>query len=124
MVCCLCCCLCVVLTGCRTQRTSREMTDYQKQVSNRQEIAARHERRNEVYMDSLMLMKGLMERSSNVSDSASHLETCYATSDAVVRGGRLYHSIANRDSVPGRVKYVFVKREIRDTEREPKRQKR
>jgi hypothetical protein len=46
------------------------------------------------------MMKGLMEKSVNVVDSVSHLETSYARSEAAVRDGKLHHSIENKDSVP------------------------
>lgn len=103
------------LFSCSTKKVSTEQVDYSRLVSEWRELAARYERRSEVYKDSLMMVKGLMEKSSNVADSISHLETSYALSDAAIRGGRLYHSIENKDSVPGRVKYVFIDVEKRDT---------
>lgn len=36
-------------------------------------------------------------------------------SDAEIKGGRLYHSIENKDSVPGQIKYVSVDVERHDT---------
>lgn len=50
-----------------------------------------------------------------MADSISHLETSYALSDAAIRNGRLYHSIENKDSIPGRVQFVFIEVEKRDT---------
>lgn len=105
----------VSLVSCSTKRVSTELTDYTRLVSELRERVARYEKRVEIYRDSLMLVKGLTEKSSNVADSASHLETSYARSDAAIRGGRLHHSIENKDSVPGQVKYVFVEVEKRDT---------
>lgn len=104
-------CLC----GCQTRKVSSEQTDYTKLVSELKELTARYERRTEVYRDSLMMMRGLMERSSNVADSVSHLETTYAQSDAAIRGGRLYHSIENKDSVPVVVRLMFINVEKHDT---------
>lgn len=105
----------VLLGACCTRRVSTEQVDYSKLVSEWKELAARYEKRTEVYRDSLLMVKGLMERSANVADSVSHLETSYALSDAAIKGGRLYHSIENRDSVPGRVRYVRVEVERHDT---------
>lgn len=48
-------------------------------------------------------------------DSVSHLETSYARSEAAVRDGKLHHSIENKDSVPARVRFIFVRVEKRDT---------
>ena len=62
-----------------------------------------------------MMMRGLMEKSSNITDSVSHLETSYAKSDAAVRGGKLFHSIENKDSIPGQVRFVFINVERHDT---------
>lgn len=103
------------LFSCSTQKVSTEQVDYSRLVSEWRELAARYERRSEVYKDSLMMVKGLMEKSSNVADSISHLETSYALSDAAIRNGRLYHSIENKDSIPGRVQFVFIEVEKRDT---------
>lgn len=108
-------CLMMCLYGCQTRKVSSERTDYTKLVSELKELASRYERRTEVYRDSLMMMRGLMEKSSNVADSASHVETSYARSDAAVRGGRLYHSIENKDSVPMVVRFMFINVEKRDT---------
>lgn len=105
----------VSLFSCSTKRVSTEQTDYSKLVSEWRELASRYEKRSEVYRDSLMMVKGLVEKSSNVADSVSHLETSYALSDAAIRNGRLYHSIGNKDSIPGQVKYVFIEVEKRDT---------
>lgn len=102
------------LFSCSTKKVT-EQVDYSRLVSEWRELAARYEKRSEVYKDSLMMVKGLMEKSSNLADSISHLETSYALSDAAIRGGRLYHSIENKDNVPGRVKYVFIDVEKRDT---------
>lgn len=103
------------LFSCSTKKVSTEQVDYSRLVSEWRELAARYEKRSEVYKDSLMMVKGLIEKSSNVVDSISHLETSYALSDAAIRNGRLYHSIENKDSIPGRVKYVFIEVEKRDT---------
>ncbi len=103
------------LFSCSTKKVSTEQVDYSRLVSEWRELAARYERRSEVYKDSLMMVKGLMEKSSNVADSISHLETSYALSDAAIRNGRLYHSIENKDSIPGRVQFVFIEVEKRDT---------
>lgn len=103
------------LFSCSTKKVSTEQVDYSRLVSEWRELAARYERRSEVYKDSLVMVKGLMEKSSNVADSISHLETSYTLSDAAIRGGRLYHWIENKDSIPGRVKYVFIEVEKRDT---------
>ena len=92
------------LFSCSTKKVSTEQVDYSRLVSEWRELAARYEKRSEVYKDSLMMVKGLIEKSSNVADSISHLETSYALSDAAIRNGRLYHSIENKDSIPGRVK--------------------
>lgn len=109
----LCAVLC--LCGCSTKKVSTQQTDYTKLVSELREMTARYEKEMRVYKDSLLMVKGLTEKSSNVADSVSHLETSYAMSDAAIRNGRLHHSIENRDSVPGRVQYVFVNIEKRDT---------
>ncbi|WP_455592934.1 hypothetical protein [Bacteroides sp.] len=108
-------CAVMCLCGCSTKRVSTQQTDYTKLVSELREMTARYEKEMRVYRDSLLMVKGLVEKSSNVADSASHLETSYAVSDAAIRGGRLHHSIENRDSVPGRVQYVYVSVEKRDT---------
>lgn len=112
--------LCVVLVlvslvSCSTKKVSVDRTDYTRLVSELRERIARYEKRVEIYRDSLTRVKGLVEKSSNVVDSTSHLETSYALSDAAIRGGRLYHSIENKDSVPGQVKFVFVNVEVHDT---------
>lgn len=107
--------LMVCLCACGTRKVSTEQMDYRRLVSEMKEQASRQERRTEVYRDSLMMMRGLMEVSCEVADSVSHLETSYAKSDAAVRGGRLYHRIENKDSVPGRVRFVFVNVERHDT---------
>lgn len=111
----LCVAFALVLASCSTKRVSTEQTDYTKLVSELRERIAHYEKRVEIYRDSMLLVKGLVEKSSNVADSVSHLETSYALSDAAIRGGRLYHSIENRDSVPGQVKFVFVNVEVHDT---------
>lgn len=108
-------CTAAALCACSTRKVSTEQTDYVRLASELREMVSRYEKRTEVYRDSVALMKGLAEKSSNATDSASHLETSYAMSDAEVRNGRLYHSIENKDSVPGRVKYVFLRMEKRDT---------
>ena len=108
-------CTAVILCACSTRKVSTEQTDYARLASELREMVSRYEKRTEVYRDSLALMKGLAEKSSNLTDSVSHLETSYAMSDAEVRNGRLHHSIENKDSVPGRVKYVFIGTEKRDT---------
>ena len=100
---------------CGTRKVSTELTDYRKLVSELKELASSYERRTEVYKDSLMMMRGLMEKSSNITDSVSHLETSYAKSDASVRGGKLFHSIENKDSIPGQVRFVFINVERHDT---------
>lgn len=106
---------------CTKKMSSTELVDYSKLVSEWKELAARYEKRTEVYRDSLEMVKGLVEKSVNVTDSVSLLETSYAKSDAAIRQGRLYHSIENKDSVPGRVKYVFIEVEKRDTIRTERR---
>lgn len=108
-------CLMVCLGACGTKKVSTEQTDYTKLVSELKELASRYERRTEIYRDSLMMMRGLMEKSSNVADSVSHLETSYAKSDAALRGGKLFHSIENKDSIPGQVRFVFINVERHDT---------
>lgn len=113
--------LCIVLVmmlllGCSAkQKVMSSEVDYKRIASELREMVRAYERRTEVYRDSLVTVRGLLEKSSNVSDSISHLETSYARSDAEIKGGRLYHSIGNKDSVPGRVKYVFIEVEKRDT---------
>lgn len=107
----------VSLVSCFTKRVSTVQTDHSKLVSEWRELAFKYEKRVEIYRDSMMLVKGMMEKSSNVADSASYLETSYAKSDAAIRNGRLHHSIENKDSVPGTVKYVHVEVERRDTVR-------
>lgn len=107
--------LMVCLCACGTRKVSTEQMDYRRLVSEMKEQASRQERRTEVYRDSLMMMRGLMEVSSEVADSVSHLETSYAKSDAAVRGGRLYHRIENKDSVPMLVRFVFINVERHDT---------
>lgn len=108
-------CMLTLLVACSTQRVSTEQTDYTKLVSELRERIARYEKRMEVYRDSMVMVKGLLEKSSNVADSVSHLETSYAKSDAAIRGGRLHHSIENKDSIPSVVKYVFIEIEKTDT---------
>lgn len=108
-------CLMMCFCACGTRKVSTELTDYRKLVSELKELALRYERRTEVYKDSLMMMHGLMEKSSNITDSVSHLETSYAKSDASVRGGKLFHSIENKDSIPGQVRFVFINVERHDT---------
>ena len=108
-------CLVFVFVSCSTKKVSSERSEYLKLVSELKEMVSRYEKRTEVYKDSLLMVKGLVEKSSNVADSVSHLETSYATSDAAIRNGRLFHSIENKDSVPGQVKYVFIEVEKRDT---------
>lgn len=104
-----------LLLSCSTKKVSTEKVDYSRLVSEWRELATRYEKRSEVYKDSLVMVKGLIEKSNNVADSISHLETSYALSDAAIRNGRLYHSIENKDSIPGWVKYVFIEVEKRDT---------
>ena len=108
-------CTLVLLVACSTKKVSTEQTDYTKLVSELRERIARYEKRMEVYRDSMVMVKGLLEKSSNVADSVSHLETSYAKSDAAIRGGRLHHSIENKDSIPSVVKYVFIEIEKTDT---------
>lgn len=108
-------CLMMCFCACGTKKVSTEQTDYRKMVSELKELASRYERRTEVYRDSLMMVRGLMEKSGNVADSVSHLETSYARSDAAVRGGKLYHWIENKDSIPGQVRFVFINVEKHDT---------
>lgn len=108
-------CMLALLMACSTQKVSTEQTDYAKLVSELRERITRYEKRMEVYRDSMVMVKGLLEKSSNVADSASHLETSYAKSDAAIRGGRLHHSIENKDSIPSVAKYVFIEIEKTDT---------
>lgn len=113
--------LCIVLVmmlllGCSVkQKVTSSEVDYKRIASELREMVRAYERRTEVYRDSLVTVRGLLEKSSNVSDSISHLETSYARSDAEIKGGRLYHSIENKDSVPGQIKYVSVDVERHDT---------
>lgn len=108
------CCL-MVLYSCSSHRTNTEHTDYSRLVSGLRETASGYERQVRAYRDSIVMMKGLMEKSVNVVDSVSHLETSYARSEAAVRDGKLHHSIENKDSVPARVRFIFVRVEKRDT---------
>ena len=105
----------VSLFSCSIKKVSTEQTDYSKLVSEWRELAAKYEKRTEIYRDSLITMKGLIEKSSNVADSISHLETSYALSDAAIMNGKLYHSIENKDSIPGHMRFVFIEVEKRDT---------
>lgn len=105
----------ICLWGCSTKKVTTQQTDYAKLVSELREMTARYEREMRVYKDSLLMVKGLTEKSSNVADSVSHLETSYAMSDAAIQDGKLYHSIENRDSIPGKVQYAYVNVERRDT---------
>lgn len=108
-------CLAAVLYSCSTHRVSTEQTGYIRIASELREMVSRYEKSTQVYKDSLVLMKGLAEKSSNVADSVSHLETSYAMSDAAIRNGKLHHSIENRDSIPGQMKYIFLERVEKDT---------
>lgn len=105
-----------LLSGCSAkQRITNSEVDYKRMASELREMVKEYERRTEVYRDSMMMVRGMLERSSNVADSMSHLETSYARSDAQIKSGRLYHSIENKDSVPGKVKYVSIEVEKHDT---------
>lgn len=105
----------IMLSSCSIKKLSTEQTDYSYLASKWKEMASKHEKRTEIYRDSMLMMKGLIEKSSNVSDSVSHLETSYALSDAAIKNGRLYHSIENKDSIPVRIQFVFIEVEKRDT---------
>lgn len=108
-------CLMMALVSCSTHKVSTERTDYKRLASELRELISSYEKRTDIYKDSLALMKGLVEKSSNVTDSTSHLETSYALSDASIRNGKLFHSLENKDSVPGRIIYVSKEVEKRDT---------
>lgn len=105
----------IMLSSCSTKRLSTEQTDYSYLASKWKEMASKYEKRTEIYRDSLLMMKGLIEKSSNISDSVSHLETSYALSDAAIKNGRLYHSIENKDSIPVSVRFIFIEVEKLDT---------
>lgn len=105
----------VLLTACATRKTSTTQVDYYNQMKSLEQLVSRYERLTQVYKDSMMFMRGLSERSSNMADSASHLETSYAMSDARITHGKLHHSIQNKDSVPARVITKIREVEKRDT---------
>lgn len=105
----------IMLSSCSTKKLSTEQTDYFYLASKWKEMASKYEKRTEIYRDSLLMIKGLIEKSNNVADSLSHLETSYALSDAAIRNGRLYHSIENKDSIPVYIRFVFIELEKRDT---------
>lgn len=107
--------LIVMLLGCSTKREATIQTDYSKIISELREFTARTEKRLEIYRDSLGIMKGLVEKSTNITDSTSHLETSYAKSDALFKAGRLYHSLENKDSIPVIIKYINIISEKYDT---------
>lgn len=110
--------LCAVIglcACCSTKKTAMQQTDHSKTVSELLEMIVRYEKRVEIYRDSIAKVKALMEKSSNVADSISHLETSYSKSDAAIKGGKLHHSIENKDSIPIPVKHIYIKEEIRDT---------
>lgn len=109
------CLLSVFLFSCSAKRKSVVLTDYSKLASELRELRARSEKRTEIYKDSLALIKGLLERSGNVTDSISHLETSYAKSDASFHGGKLYHSLENKDSIPVNIRYIRIETEVHDT---------
>lgn len=99
-----------VLCSCSIQRRSNiQQRDYIRITGEWHERVVSSEKQMVVYRDSLETVKGLMERSSNIADSASRLETSYARSDATLRNGKLHHSIENKDSIPVHTKYIFIK---------------
>lgn len=108
-------CIFFVLFSCSTKQVSTKQTDYSKIVKELRELASHYEKTTEIYRDSLMKVKGLMEKSSNVTDSTSHLETSYSLSDAAIKDGKLYHSIENKDSIPTPIKTIYKKVEVHDT---------
>ena len=79
----------VSLFSCSIKKVKYGTNGLFKLVSEWRELAAKYEKRTEIYQDSLITMKGLIEKSSNVADSISHLETSYALSDAAIMNGKL-----------------------------------
>lgn len=104
------------LISCSVPRQiSAHQREYTQLLERFEERTIRSEKQIRVYKDSLETVKGLMERSSNLSDSLSHLETSYARSDATLRNGKLYHSIENKDSIPAPTRYFYLENVRHDT---------
>lgn len=102
-------CFAIAMCACgSTKKVSTQQVDYTKIVSELRETVSRYERRIEIIKDSLMQVKALKEKSANVADSVSHLETSYASSDAAIKDGKLHHSIENKDSINVPVRYIYI----------------
>ena len=76
-------CLMMCFCACGTRKVSTELTDYRKLVSELKELASSYERRTEVYKDSLMMMRGLMEKSSFQLSICAVILLCYTLGAAV-----------------------------------------
>lgn len=80
----------VLLVGCRSYRHLSESVNRQDSVQVRVETRVE-------YVPDTVLVEIPVERFVQVQDTASHLETSYAISDAFLRSdGRLYHSLENK----------------------------
>lgn len=108
-------CVMVLMCGCASKNVSTVNSDYERNVRELKERVVRIVHRTKLYKDSLVWVRGVMEKSSNVADSTSYLETTYARSSARIWGGKLYHDIENKELVPSTVRLEKLTVMVHDT---------
>lgn len=107
---------CFLLIGCKSSKMSvSQIDEYKKQLLESIEKINSLEKESNTYKDSLLFVKGLVEKSSSFGLDSSYLETSYAKSVALInQEGKLKHTLENKDSIPSKIiyqnKYIYKER--------------
>ena len=107
------------LTSCKSIKLSQQQVEdyklilenYKEQVNSLENKSQTLEKSLMIYKDSLIQEKSLREHSQSFGRDSSFLETTYATSLAYLSDEGLYHDIQNKDSIPTKIKYIYIKDE-------------
>lgn len=96
--------------GCKTTKQTenniyKELdSSYIEKIKNIENIIKTKEKETYTLQDSLVYIKGLLERSKTIGLDSSFLETSYAWSIAKInKEGKLEHFLQNKDSIPSKI---------------------
>lgn len=96
--------------GCKTTKQTenniyKELdSNYIEKIKNIENIIKTKEKETYILQDSLIYIKGLLEKSKSIGLDSSFLETSYAWSIAKInKEGKLEHSLQNKDSIPSKI---------------------
>lgn len=100
-----------LLVGCKTTKKISENKIYQELDSNYIEkikeinnLLEKNNKETYVLQDSLIYIKGLLEKSKTIGLDSSFLETSYTWSIAKInKEGKLEHYLQNKDSIPSKI---------------------